>query len=163
VATPRRQPFYTARSWRLDNSVGYLVYRLRDSLTRCIDEQMALHGLTDAQWRPLFLVGLGRAQNAAELSQLMGVNAGAVTRTIDRLQAKGLMRRTRSRVDRRVVRLALTDSGRQAVSVVPGVIARANNLHLQGLSRQEFDTLKALLRRMLDNGGGESTARATRR
>ena len=61
---------------------------------------------------PLFLILQGRATTLAELSRELQIDAGALTRTLDRLEAKGLCRRERSTEDRRVVNLALTDESR---------------------------------------------------
>ncbi|MGE0807681.1 MAG: MarR family winged helix-turn-helix transcriptional regulator [Burkholderiaceae bacterium] len=145
-------PFYSAEDYRPGDSIGYLVRQLKSSLTRCIDAQILCHGLTDAQWAPLMLIKHRKASNAAELAQELEVDTGAMTRTIDRLEAKGLVRRSRSQRDRRVVFLELTEAGEQAVAHAPGVLADANNLHLQGFSEEEFRQLRGFLLRMIDSG-----------
>jgi len=148
----REHAFYSAKTYRIGDSVSALIRQIRTSMTRCVDVEMARHGLTDAQWGPLFLIGNGRGSTAAELAQLLEVDAGAMTRTLDRLERKGLLRRERCDEDRRRVNLGLTDEGERAVARVPEVLAWANNAHLAGFSDEEFATLNALLQRMLDNG-----------
>ncbi|MBN9430390.1 MAG: MarR family transcriptional regulator [Burkholderiales bacterium] len=146
------KPFYSAADYRPGDSVGYLIRQLKSSLTRCIEAQIACHGLTDAQWGPMVLIKHRKDSNAAELAQALDVDTGAMTRTLDRLQAKGLIRRTRSQQDRRVVILELTEAGEQAVAKVPAAVAHANNLHLEGFSEVEFAQLRGFLLRMLDSG-----------
>ena len=75
-----------------------------------------------------------------------------MTRAIDRLEAKGLLRRDRSQLDRRVVDLRLTDAGRDAAQLVPPVLAEVLNAHLAGFSPAEWRQLIDLLQRMLANG-----------
>jgi DNA-binding MarR family transcriptional regulator len=75
-----------------------------------------------------------------------------MTRAIDRLEAKALVRRERSQQDRRVVTLVLTDAGRAAAALVPPVMVRALDAHLAGFSADERQLLVALLTRMLANG-----------
>ncbi len=152
------EPFYDARDYPVGQSVGYLVRRLQVSLRRCVDDAMARHGLTDAQWGPLLLISSGRAGTAAALAQALDLDAGAMTRTLDRLQGKGLIRRVRAPHDRRVWLLELTAAGKRAAAKVPTELANANNLHLAGFDRQEFEQLHGYLLRMLENGRG---ARAT--
>jgi DNA-binding HxlR family transcriptional regulator len=41
----------------------------------------------------------------------LGIDAGAITRMLDRLEAKGLVERVRSETDRRVVHVRLTEAG----------------------------------------------------
>ncbi len=146
------KPFYTAHDYPVGESVGFLVRQLKMSLTRCVDAAMACHGLTDAQWGPLLLIACGGVRTAAALAQALELDAGAMTRTLDRLQAKGLIRRSRSRDDRRIWTLELTPSGARAAAQVPGGLAHANNIHLAGFDRREFQQLRAYLVRMIDNG-----------
>ncbi len=155
--TPAK-PFYDAASYPVGESVGFLVRQLRMSFTQCIDRTMARHGLTDAQWGPLLLIARGRARTAAALAQALDLDAGAMTRTLDRLQAKGLIRRSRSREDRRVWTLELTPAGERAAAQVPAGLAHANNVHLAGFDRKEFEQLRAYLVRMIDNGRRERAA-----
>jgi DNA-binding MarR family transcriptional regulator len=83
---------------------------------------------------------------------VLGVDAGAMTRMLDRLEAKGLIGRVRSLTDRRVTQLRLTATGEAATEGIPEVVARVNNDYLQGFSREEFEELNALLARMRANG-----------
>lgn len=152
------KPFYDARDYPLGESIGFLVRQLKMSLTHCVDNAMARHDLTDAQWGPLLLIARDRARTAATLAQALALDAGAMTRTLDRLQAKGLIRRTRSREDRRVRTLELTPAGERAAAQVPAGLAHANNAHLAGFDRREFEQLRAYLLRMIENGRRERAA-----
>ena len=82
----------------------------------------------------------------------MSIDAGAMTRMLDRLCAKGLIERVRSETDRRVVHLRLTAEGHAAAEQVPHVLADANNDFLRGFTKQEWTQLKDFLQRMLVNG-----------
>ncbi len=94
-----------------DESPGYLMHLALHSMQAQIERLMFDHDLTAMQWRPLYILSRGRAATAADLARLMQVDNGAVTRMLDRLEAKGLVARERSTTDRRVVKL-LADSGR---------------------------------------------------
>jgi len=72
-------------------------------------------------------------------------------RLLDRLEAKGLVRRVRSSEDRRVVNLELTDEGHEAARNVPAVLCRVQNAALRGFSTDEWQQLRDLLARMLRN------------
>jgi len=79
------------------------------------------------------------------------LDTGAMTRLLDRLEAKGLCRRVRSLADRRVVNIELTDEGRAAAEQVPHILSRVQNEHLAGFNAAEWEQLKSYLRRILDN------------
>lgn len=157
---PDSLPFYTAQGYRFGDTVGARIRQLRQSMTRCVDAEMARHGLTDAQWGPLFLIAAGRGCTAAALAQELEVNAGAMTRTLDRLEKKGLLLRRRSADDRRLVMLELTEEGRHAAERIPAVLAEVYNAHLAGFSQAEFQALNAMLDRMLANGARLHAARS---
>jgi DNA-binding MarR family transcriptional regulator len=148
---PRRKPFYDAADYPVGESVGYLIRRVGISIARSIDSRVAPYGLTDAQWGPLMLIRHGRARTARELAAELAVDPGAMTRLLDRMQAKGLIRRTPCEVDRRRVNIALTPAGERAAARVPAALADANNAHLEGFTREEFAQLESMLRRMLAN------------
>ena len=149
---PSGRAFYTAQDYPIGDSVNALIRRVKMSMSRCIEAGMARHGLTDAQWGPLLLIRHDLGRTAARLAELLDVDPGAMTRTIDRLEHKGLVRRERSGEDRREVILVLTSDGERAAAKVPVVLAAANNAHLAGFTDEEFATLRTLLQRMADNG-----------
>jgi DNA-binding MarR family transcriptional regulator len=120
-------------------------------LSQEIERQFAPTELTNAQWIPLFKLYNNRASTVAELARECSLDGGAMTRTLDRLEAKGLCERVRSEDDRRVVNIHLTEAGRQAAAGIPTVLCHVQNTCLEGFSAEEFETLKSLMRRFLVN------------
>ncbi|HEY0296310.1 MAG TPA: MarR family transcriptional regulator [Bordetella sp.] len=135
----------------IDNA-GFLIKMVHLSLNRALDQQMAMIDLTAMQWRPLVMLSRGIADTPAELARLAGVDTGAMTRTLDRLEAKGLLRRNRSQEDRRVIKLELTESGKEKGRQIPPHVAKVLNQHLRGFSDEEVIQLRHMMRRMLANG-----------
>jgi len=145
--------FYCATSYTPEASVGHMMRRVLGSIAQEVERQLEPTGLTNAQWVPLFKLALGRASTVAELARECQLDAGGMTRLLDRLEAKGLCRRVRSSEDRRVVNLELTPEGAEAAKEIPEVLSRVQNAHLAGFSEDEWKTLSGLLNRMLDNAG----------
>jgi DNA-binding MarR family transcriptional regulator len=150
----RRKPpkFYRADTLRSDDSVGLLFRRVLASLIQEVDRRLAPHDLTHAQWVPLYKLFRGECTTSAELARDMQVDPAAVTRALDRLEAKDLVRRSRSAADRRIVQLELTAAGKRVAPLVPEALADVFNAHLTGFSADEWATLIDLLQRMLSNG-----------
>jgi DNA-binding MarR family transcriptional regulator len=144
--------FYSAENYRVGQSVGFLMRRIVAGVSCSVDRKLAAHDLTNAQWSPLFLLWQGRFQTVAELARECCSDAGAMTRMLDRLEAKGLVRRERSSQDRRVIQVQLTDEGRQVAPVVPKVLAEVLNEHLAGFTFEEWQTLRGFLERMAATG-----------
>jgi DNA-binding MarR family transcriptional regulator len=140
------------RQQAFEENPGYLIKMIYNSMNRALDQQMAPLGLTVTQWRPIAALALGRADTAAELARMNAVDTGAMTRTLDRLEAKGLLRRQRSDQDRRVVKIELTEEGEVIARQIPSNIARTLNHYLRGFSTAEADMLMHFMHRMLANG-----------
>jgi DNA-binding MarR family transcriptional regulator len=143
--------FYHAESYRPEDSVGYLMRQILNRVGQDIERQLAHTDLTNAQWIPLFKLYSGQAATVAELARECHLDAGAMTRMLDRLEAKGLCNRVRSEADRRVVNIALTPAGSKAASDIPEILSGVQNAHLAGFSTEEFETLREFLRRILNN------------
>ena len=151
-ATLKVPTFYSAHTYRAEESVGYLMRRIMTAVSQAVDSQMSEPGgPTYPQWLPLHKLEVGAATTVAELARECLLDAGAMTRLLDRLEAKGLCRRVRSVEDRRVVHIELTDEGRVAAQQVPEILSRVQNEHLAGFSEAEWEQLKSYLRRILDN------------
>ena len=144
--------FYRPETFMADESVGYLMKQAMLSFSQQMDKRLAPHDLTTAQWGPLMRLQKFGDMTMAELSRCLSIDAGALTRTFDRLEKKGLVRRERSQEDRRVVLVGLTDEGRDALKHVPGELCQVLNEHLAGFTEEEWLTLKSLLRRINANG-----------
>lgn len=140
----------------MEDSVGLLMKQAFRSLQQAIDRELAPLDLTAMQWRSIILLAQRRADTPAELSRLVEVDTGAMTRMLDRLEAKNLLRRTRSDEDRRVVRLELTAEGERVAAEIPYGLAAVLNRHLRGFSTGEVAQLKHFLNRMIANGGPSS-------
>jgi len=152
AATSQSANFYKAESYRVEESVGAVMKGVMASIASQVDRRLVDHDLTHAQWVPLFKLAHGECGTVAELARTLQSDPGAMTRALDRLEAKGLVARVRSSEDRRVVNLELTDAGREVAAVVPAVLAEVLNLHLAGFTEAEWRSLLDMLKRMRANG-----------
>jgi MarR family transcriptional regulator, multiple antibiotic resistance protein MarR len=137
---------------RADLSVGYLMGRARASLLASLDARLAPFGLSGMQFATLKHVAEGAADTAAELCRFMHYDTGAMTRILDRLEQRRLLRRERCREDRRVVFLRLTPAGRAQLPRLLEVAEQVLEAHLAGFTAAEIEALTHYLGRMIDNG-----------
>ncbi len=135
------------------------VSRLSRVFERRLKDYFATHGLEP--WEFDVLASLRRSGAPYELTagallKSAMVTSGAITNRIDRLEAKGLVRRGQSPDDRRSVRVRLTDEGLKVVDdVLVGHIANEEAL-LAPLSPMERELLIKLLRMLLVEHGDTS-------
>ena len=91
-------------------------------------------GLTGPQLWAIKVIAKSAPIKVSELARRMYLHPATVVGIVDRLEGRGLVSRTRSREDRRVVEIDLTDKGRDLVSQSPEVA--------QGLLVRGLETLK---------------------
>ena len=144
--------FYVPGQYTAEQSVGYLLNKVMSSILSVADGRLAAYKLTYAQWIPLCKLLSEEGCTPIAMARDLSVDPAALTRSLNRLEAKGLLRRERSTQDRRVVHLHLSDEGRAVAKHVPGVLADVLNAHLSGFSHGEWQLLLQLLSRMLANG-----------
>ncbi len=149
---PQSARFYQPGQYRPQESVGYLMKKVISSILVQADARLSCCELTYAQWLPLYKLVMNEGHTMAGLARELEIDPGAMTRSLDRLEAKGLVRRERSTEDRRVVNLVLTDEGRAMAAQVPPVLAEVLNGHLAGFTDDEWRQLLSFLTRMLANG-----------
>jgi MarR family transcriptional regulator, multiple antibiotic resistance protein MarR len=147
------QGLYQLEGYRISESLGYLIKRTGSLLSNAIDQELAEFDLTHQQFSILMVLGERNCSTAADLARETCGDTGAMTRMLDRLEAKGFLRRVRSSEDRRVINIELTETGRLVGRKMPVVAINVMNRYLQGISPGELELMKSLLRRVLVNGG----------
>jgi DNA-binding MarR family transcriptional regulator len=115
------------------------------------DEQLVAMEVTSAQFIVLTTLSMGEMKSASDLCKHISYDAGAMTRMIDRLEEKGLLRRSRCPNDRRLVNLELTEKGSLALPQMRRVAMRVLNRFLDGFTKAEARQLESFLIRMLEN------------
>lgn len=133
-------------------TVGHLVGRARSALLTSLDCELEPFGLTGAQFAVLKYVADGTADTAADLCRTLHYDTGSMTRMLDRLEEKAVLRRERCTQDRRVVYLLITDTGNDLLPRLRQAAVRVLDRHLRGFSREECANLKQYLTRMIENG-----------
>ena len=149
---------YSLENYEPRNGLGHLISRARTQLLAVLDaelagdELLAPLELSSAQFIVIVnLAGREGATSASELCKGISYDAGAMTRMLDRLEAKGLVRRTRSPDDRRLVNLELTEAGEAAYPRLREISMQVMNRSLRDFTPDEARTLQNLLQRLANN------------
>ena len=148
---------YDSASYQPRRSIGALLSRVRVEMLAAVDAELAADRrlapleLSAAQLIVIASLAGEERKSASDLCKGISYDAGAMTRMLDRLEGKGLIRRNRSPEDRRLVHLELTDEGRAAYPRMRELSLAVANRFLRGFSKAEARTLEGLLNRMLDN------------
>ncbi|NUP29987.1 MAG: winged helix-turn-helix transcriptional regulator [Nocardia sp.] len=127
-----------------------LLHDCARTLTRLLDRQLAAHQVTAQQ--AALLINLANGETGPKrLAAALGTDTAGTTRLIDRLEAKGLLRRRRDTGDRRAVILELTDSGQRSTPALVPAFGRVAATLFDGLPDADIRRIGDLLERALAN------------
>ena len=90
----------------------------------------------------------GAPMSALDVAERLIEETPGVSRLLDRLVAKGLIRRDRSLQDRRRLECSITPRGLELLARLDNPVTRADSEALQGLTSREISTLSELLSRI---------------
>lgn len=120
-----------------------------------VDPRLAGAGLTPTQLGVLEAILHKGPLTQRELTRKVLTSAGNMTDVVDKLEARGLVRRTRSPRDRRIVPVELTHAGRVLIEGLFPDHARDIAEAMSGLSCEELRVLGGLLRKLGLSAAGE--------
>ncbi|HEY9163301.1 MAG TPA: MarR family transcriptional regulator [Magnetovibrio sp.] len=134
-----------------DNSIGYLITQAQRLLHKGLGLKLQQHGVSVAQWSVLVVLWEVDGMTQKELSDRVTVETATLSRTIDRMERDGLVKRMRSATDRRQVHVFLTKHGaglwRELVPEAENMLTQA----MLGISEGEEQTLRLLLKKVIAN------------
>jgi MarR family multiple antibiotic resistance transcriptional regulator len=148
---------YDVETYQPASCVGQLMYRVRAAQMSALDQALAQDPdlaaleVSAAQYVIISVLAKRGVDSAAQLCKDLSYDAGAMTRMIDRLEAKGLISRRRCPEDRRLVKLELSDAGYAALPKLRACSVRVLNHFLRGFSLEEARQLEGFMVRMLQN------------
>lgn len=145
---PVSRQHYSAESFHLQESLGYLVKRTQRQMHDRIERVFSSQGVTFQQWVVLMHLRDGMATTTAGLCSEIRHDSGAMTRLIDQLEDRGFIARQRQEADRRIVDLVLTPAGRKMVESLIPLAVETLNTALAGFTKAEVQQLKDLLRKL---------------
>jgi DNA-binding MarR family transcriptional regulator len=129
---------------KLANQLCFAVYSTAHTFNRVYKPLLARLGLTYPQYLVMLVLWEQDDQSVKAIGERLLLDSGTLTPLLKRLEAAGLIRRTRDRADERLVRISLTEAGsslRDAAKEVPAAIACATGRQGRELQRMKDEVL----------------------
>jgi DNA-binding MarR family transcriptional regulator len=139
-----------ASQLRIDDNLGYLVNRAARLMAQMFSQRLRRHDVALAQWAILLFLYARDGQTQRELSRVVAIEPPTVARTIDRMVRDGLVRREPHPHDGRATRILLTPRALALREELAAESLAGNRFAARVLSAEELETLKTLLRRLID-------------
>ena len=140
---PARSPTHP-----LEAHLGYWLRLVSNQVSGTFARALQDRQVSVAEWVALNLITQTEDLTPATLADSMGMTRGAITKVLDKLEAKDWATRTPHADDNRVQRLSLTRRGQRALPELTA-IADTNDVHFFApLSTREQATLRTLLAKL---------------
>ncbi|HSN21633.1 MAG TPA: MarR family transcriptional regulator [Usitatibacter sp.] len=158
---------YDPAHFDIRTAVPPLIGRVRTAFMSALDERLAPFDVKSADYVVLATIANDMADTASTVCSILAHDPGAMTRRIDALEARALVRRVRCAADRRAIKLELTPEGRKVFPKMRAAAVGMVNEMLRGFTKPEVRALEDMLQRILANAeamqGQEATAKEARR
>ena len=135
------------------------IFRTADVLRHTVERSLSAFGVSNEQYNVLrILRGAGESGlPTLEISSRMLSRSPNITRLLDKLIAKKLVRRSRPKDDRRVVIVSVTPQGLQLLAHLDGVVDNVFN-NFPSTTKAEIETLVDVLDRIREHMAVKTTA-----
>lgn len=134
------------------SSLGLLFRQVRDAMWARMEHELADagHELTFSQYISLKMLSSGPA-GVTDLARFAELNPGAMTRLLDKLEARGIVARTADPADRRGINIHLTPAGQAMWLDVNQCGQRVLDRAMQGMDAAQRELLTRMLEQVRDN------------
>jgi DNA-binding MarR family transcriptional regulator len=150
---------YDTATYEPRNALPGLIGRVRAAFLEEIEERLAPLDLKAPDYLVLVTLANGTVDTASSICSVLAHDPGAMTRKIDALESRGLVRRVRSEEDRRAIKLELTPEGRKLYPKALAAAVGVANEFLEGFTKPEVKALEVMLKRILANAEAKATVK----
>ncbi len=135
----------------LDNSLGFIITRTSTRYKNELGRRLKPFDVTPEQWVALHRLREQDGLTQKELADRIFKDQPTITRILDKLERKQLIRRSASPEDRRIFRIHLTDRGGNLLEQLMAVSLQVRESSCQGVTERELAELKATLNKIWSN------------
>ncbi len=136
------------------NCPYYFVSRAYLASTSMLRKELGANGVGEVKPAYLGVLMILWEQDGLQASKLgkkAGLEPSSMTGMIDRMERDGLIERQSDPNDRRALKIFLTEKGRAAQAPVTKVVDHALTSMVEGISDQEMETTKKVLKSFIEN------------
>ena len=135
----------------MDASLGFVLNKTSLLSKANFSQRIKPYGISPEQWSLIFRVVEKKGLTQKELSDSTYKDQGNITRSIDRLEHKGLLKRVPNESDRRIINLYPTQEALALVETLIPISSAFNAFLTEGFAPEERKMLLGLLNKVYDN------------
>jgi DNA-binding MarR family transcriptional regulator len=157
--SPRRTPLSDAKElgdpanaeFQVDNWPFYLIARTARRYEMEMERALRRIDMDVPSWRAMMLLHENSPSSVSEIAERAVIKLSTMTRVVQRLEKRGLVRIARRPADARVTDVYITPGGERIVQQVRTIASRLYQAAFRDMSRDDIELLNGLLRRVFNN------------
>jgi len=137
---------------KLENQICFPVYAFSREMTNLYKPFLYELSLTYPQYLVMLILWEEKQQTVNQLGEKLYLDSGTLTPLLKRMEQKGILTRTRSKTDERVVLICTTETGekmQEKAALIPEQLVAALGLSIDELQLLKKIVNKALVRKVL--------------
>lgn len=135
----------------LNKCVNYITENITKQISEIFGKRLAEFNITRIQWIGLYYIYTNGEISQRELSNYMHITDSSAMRLIERLERDGLLIRSRSKIDRRILLISLTDKGTNLIKKLLPLGQEFSQELINGITEEELIIFQKVMNKMLDN------------
>lgn len=151
LADARRRGDPRFRGSRIADSPLYLIVRTAGRYAQELENALTASGMDLLSWRALMIVNEVSPSSVSEIAEQSVTRLSTMTRVVQRLEKKSLVRLSRRPSDARVTEVHLTPLGKQCVERERGTAGEIYRRAMEDLSAADVTVLSRIMRRIFAN------------
>jgi MarR family transcriptional regulator, organic hydroperoxide resistance regulator len=137
--------------FQLVDSPLYLIVRTAGRYALELENALNAAGMDLLSWRALMIVNEASPSSVSEIAERSVTRLSTMTRVVQRLQRKNLVKLSKRRSDARVTEVHLTSLGKRCVEKERGTAGAIYRRAMRDLSAADITVLNGLTRRIFAN------------
>ncbi|MDI3481913.1 MAG: MarR family transcriptional regulator, organic hydroperoxide resistance regulator [Tepidanaerobacteraceae bacterium] len=135
----------------LETCVAFVTNKASKMMADAFNKRLIELGITRVQWIALYYLGKYEGINQKDLAKKMNIKGSTVARLLDRMEKEGAVIRQVDPQDRRIIRLKLTEKGRELRERFLPECEKMTENFARGITHEEIEIFTRVLKKMMDN------------
>ena len=144
-----------------NDRLAHLVKDATRALLRALQARLAVHGVSLGHWTFLRVLWEKDGITQRELSERVGMREPTTVVALKGLEKAGFITRTKTAEDRRKTFIYLTPHAKKLELILAPLNAEVHKVATRGMTDEEVETLRLLMRRVVENLADETAKLST--
>lgn len=134
-----------------EDAIPYLLRQVAERLGRSLNEALKPFDQTSSVYRVLIALTRRNPARITELAELTLLELSTLSRTVDRMESDGLVKRSSGNDDARTVLVAITAAGRDFLETILPAVSAQYVWSIHDVSSADLEVMRGVLKAMLRN------------